>query len=215
MSKRNRIVFQLCMNIVPLLGVIFNGWSVFALIYSYWLETLAITFISSIIILTAQNSTDQFPHIKKAISYFIFRAGMLIFYMIFIVVFIGLMISEKQEGAGFVRYLVFIDHAFRYTILSLFVIKVLELIYYYFLSGVYKTTNPNDYYVFFDVRSVMIHFVIILGFFAFKFVSERFNNEFGIIAFAAVFVIIKSIADVVSIFLLKAENQNNSETSNI
>lgn len=195
--KQNNIALQLAMNFVPLLGVIFFNWSIFALIYSYWLETLGITFFNSIMILTAQNSPEKPPHIKKALFYLTFHAGVLIFYMFFIIIFIGLMVAEKQEGTGFVSYLVFIDKSFRFTILGSFIFQIIRLINNYFLSGWYKTFKPDGYYMIFNVRSVMIHLVIILGFFAFNYTSKMINTKYGIIAFALVFVLIKSIADTV------------------
>jgi hypothetical protein len=197
MAKQNNTAFQLVMNFIPLWGVIFFNWSIFALIYSYWLETLGITFFNSIIILTAQNSPEKPPHIKKALFYLTSHSAILIFYMFFIITFIGLMIAEKQEGTRFVSYLVFIDRSFRYSILGLFIFQIIRLINNYFLSGAYKTFKPDGYYMVFNVRSVMIHLVIILGFFAFSYTSSMINTRNGIIAFALVFVLIKSVADFV------------------
>ncbi len=195
--KQKNVGLQLAMNFIPLFGVIFFNWSIFALIYTYWLETLGITFFNSIMILTAQNSPEKPPHIRKALLYLLFHAGILIFYMIFIITFIGLMVAEKQEGTGFVNYLAFIDRSFRFTILGMFTVQLFALINNYFLSGLYKTFKPDAYYMVFNVRSVMIHLVIILGFFAFNYMSKTTNTRYGIIAFALVFVLIKSIADFV------------------
>ena len=46
MMGQNNALLQLVMNFIPLFGVIFFNWSIFALIYSYWLETLGITFLA-------------------------------------------------------------------------------------------------------------------------------------------------------------------------
>ena len=195
MTKQNNAALQLAMNFIPLFGVIFFNWSIFALIYSYWLETLGITFFNSIMILTAQNSSEKPPHIKNALFYLALHAGILVFYLFFIVIFIGFMVAEKQEGIGFASYLAFIDRSFRLTILGLFAFQLIRLINNYFLSGLYKTFKPDGYYMIFNVRSVMIHLVIILGFFAFNYLSKMINTRYGIIAFALVFVLIKSLAD--------------------
>jgi hypothetical protein len=215
MMKQNNIVLQLTRNFIPLLGVIFFNWSIFALLYSYWLETLGITFFNSIMILTAQNSPEKPPHIKKALFYLMFHAGILMFYMFFIITFIGLMVAEKQEGSGFVNYLVFIDRSFRFTILGLFIVQLMSLINNYFLSGLYKTFKPDGYYMLFNVRSVVIHLVIILGFFAFNYISKMNNTRYGIIAFALVFVLIKSIADFVIMKFGKAELNDDLDISQI
>ena len=197
MMRKNSVALQVANNFIPFLGVIFFNWSIFALIYSYWLETLGIAFFNSIMILTGQNAPEKPPHIRKALFYLTFHAGILLFYMIFIITFIGLMVAEKQEGAGFVNYLAFIDRSFRYSIIGLFIFQAIRFTNNYFLSGSYKTFKPDGNYMIFNVRSAMIHLVIILGFFAFNYTSKTINTRYGIIAFALVFVLIKSIADYV------------------
>lgn len=210
MTNRKKITSQIAMNTIPLLGVIFAQWSIFALIYSYWLETLSIVFFNTIKILTAQKSPQKAPHIKKALFNLMINLGELFFYLIFIVVFIGGIISKKHEGMNFINYLAFIDSNFRYMILSLFIAKFLELIYFYFLNGIYKTTTPDEYCSFFSPRIIVLHVVIVLGYFTFEFFSEQFSDSNGIIAFAVVFVIVKSIADAIMISISKNEAQENS-----
>jgi hypothetical protein len=203
------------MNIIPLLGVIFYNWSVFALIYAYWLETLAITFCKAVMIMMSQGDTEKAPHIRKAIRYFVFNAGILIFYLLFIVVFIGFVVAEKQEGHTFVSYLLFIDKSFRYTLITLFGVKLLEMISGFFMSGLYKKSKSARFYTFFDIRFIMIHFVIILGFFAFNFLNKKAGSGLGIIAFAVIFVVIKSITDVISVYLFKEVKQESNDISMI
>lgn len=207
MNKQKTIALQLCMNIITLLGVIFYNWSVFGLIYLYWLETLGYVFLNAIKILTAQNYPKKSPHIKKAFTYLTINIGILFFYLSFIIIFIGFTVAEKQDGVGFIKYLCFLDTAFRYTVFGFFMVKLVELMLNYFFYGVYRTASPNDYFSFFDARTILIHIVIVLGFFTFKFFSERFDTSYGLIGFATVFVVVKSIADVVSIYFFSKEKQ--------
>lgn len=202
MDKQKAITLQVAMNLMTLLGVILFNWSIFALIYLYWLETLGFVFFNSIKILTAQNYPQKSPHIKKTLTYLVFNVGILFFYLIFIVTFLGFMVAEKQEGHLFVRYLCFVDPSFRFTVFIFFVVKLLELIFYFFMSGNYKTASPNRYYSFFNARTIMIHIVIVLGFFTFKFFSEKFNDRYGLIGFATVFVLVKSVVDIVTIYII-------------
>ena len=125
------------------------------------------------------------------------------------------MVAEKQEGAGFVSYLAFIDRSFRFTILGSFIFQMTRLINNYFLSGLYKTFKPDGFYMIFNVRSVMIHLVIILGFFAFNYTSKMANTRYGIIVFALVFVLIKSIADTVITRFGKIEVTDDLDISQI
>ncbi len=191
----NGKVLQFIMNIIPFLGVLFFNWSVFALLYAFWLETLGLSFFNSIRIAFASKDSDSSVHFVKAFRYFILRAGILLFYMIFLLVFVGIDISGKQGGVNFAMYLMLIDIPFRITILSFFFIKFLELIYHYFYLGERKNTSSSDYNKFFDSRLIVIHVVIVLGVFAFKFFNEKLGTHTGVVAFAGVFVLVKMLVD--------------------
>lgn len=212
MNTKNNFVLQLALNCVPLSGVIFANWNIFALIYSYWLETLAIVFFTSIMILTAQKSDKKGLHFDKFFKYSVFNYGILLFYLLFIVTFIGFLIVGKKDGTKTFDYLLLIDEGFKWMIISLFVIKLLELAINYFYSGVYKETSPDEYYQFFSARNFVIHIVIVLGVFAFEFFEKKFDARSGIIAFSVVFVSVKSIADFV-VFKLKSTDLISKDKS--
>jgi hypothetical protein len=205
MNSKKNLAWQLALNCVPLSGVVFAQWNIFALIYSYWLETVAIVFFTSIMILTARKSEEKGLHFQKFFKYSLFNYGILLFYLLFIVTFIGALIAGKTNGTKTFDYLLLIDDGFRWMIISLFAIKVLELLINYFYSGVYKETNPEEYYQFFSARNFVIHIVIVVGVFAFEFFEKKFNARSGIIAFSVVFVTVKSIADFV-VYKLSSEN---------
>lgn len=199
------IWLQLVMNLVPFLGVVYYDWSVFALLYSFWLETLAMSFFDAIRITFASGSESGVPHLAKAVGFFIRRTGILLFYMIFLVVFIGFVVSEKQSGSSFAVYLVLADDSFRFTVITFFLVKLFELIYRYFVQGEYKTALPEDYTGLFNRQIIVIHVVIVLGVFAFQFFSEKIDQHSGIVAFAGVFIIVKSLADLIA-YRLSSKN---------
>jgi hypothetical protein len=189
-------LLQFAMNIVPLLGVIFMDWSVFALIYVFWLETLGMSFFNAIRIMFAQGTVIQGLHIRKALGYLLFRVFILCFYMLFILVFIGFMVSGKQgEGYEWVKYLMIIDPSFRIAIISFFFIKLIELIYFYFIKAERRTTDPEKLRSFFDLRILVIHAALVGGFFLFKFFHVEFGLRAGLIAFASIFTILKVFVD--------------------
>lgn len=191
----NGKVLQFVMNIIPFLGVVFFNWSVFALLYSFWLETLGLSFFDAIRIAFAAKKPESSFHFTKAFRFFILRVGILLFYMIFLLVFVGIDISGKQGGVNFAMYLLLLEIPFRITILTFFSIKFLELIYRYFYLGERNTKSVDDYNKFFDSRLVIIHVVIVLGVFAFKFFNEKLGTHTGVVAFAAVFVLVKMLSD--------------------
>jgi len=212
MFKYKDTLLQLTLNIVPLLGVIFFDWSVFALIYSYWLETLGITLITSIKILTARQSDKKPPHVLKALLYLVLNTGLLVFYLLFIFVFIGVMISNKQPAAvPFSQYLLLVEPSFRYSMLSLLGIKLVEFVVVYFYGKAYETTSPKDFIAFLNPRTIIIHLVIVLGVFAYQYTSQATNNRIGVIAFAAAFVVIKSLVDAISYYFATIKRQTPTE----
>jgi len=184
------------MNLVPLLGVIFMDWSVFALMYVFWLETLGLSFFNGLKIFFAQGGETSGPHFSRALVYILFRGFVLGFYMIFILVFVGVMIGSKQgEAYEWVSYLVFIDPSFRLTILVFFLAKFIEFIYFYFIKNERKMAKPEDQGSLFDLRLIIIHVVLVGGVFAYNYFSLWLGNRIGLITFALVFVIVKSIVD--------------------
>lgn len=197
----NSRALQLIMNIVPFMGVVFFDWSVFSLIYAFWLETLSISFFNSIKITFAQNTTRPSLNFLKACRYLFIRLFILLFYMLFMVVFIGIKITTTQEGGNFASDLLMLEPSFRFTMILFFIIKLIELIYHYFYLNERKEESPDNYLGLFDTRIVIIHVVIVLGVFAHQFFSENLNNHAGVVAFAGVFVLVKSISELVSNFL--------------
>jgi hypothetical protein len=189
-------LMQVFMNFIPLLGVIFMDWSVFALFYVFWLETLALSFFNAMKIFFAEGSDESGPHIQKAMSYFFFRLFILSFYLIFILVFIGLMMASKQgEGHEWVMYFLLIESSFKLTVVSFFLIKLVEFIYFYFVKNEKEMTSPDKYQRFFDARLIVIHVVLVGGYFIFEFTREMDGDRTGLILFASSFVIVKSFAE--------------------
>lgn len=171
-------------------------WSVFALMYVFWLETLGLSFFNALRILFAKGSEEPGPHVQKAMSYLFFRVFVLGFYLIFILVFIGLMMSVKQgQGYEWVLYFLLIEPSFKITVISFFLIKLIEFIYFYFVKNEREMTSPEKYRNFFDARLVVIHVVLVAGFFIYEYISEKLGHKTGLIAFAACFVTIKSFAE--------------------
>lgn len=205
------IVLQLSMNLVPFLGVVFFDWSVFALIYAFWLETLGISFLNTIKIAFSKGGETSGLHFGKALRYFVLRILILLFYMIFILTFVGFMVSEKQAGRSFIEYLIFLDDTFRLTIIIFFLVKFFEMVYNFFYKKEYLSSLPTSFHAFTESRIIVMHVVIVLGVFAFQFFNEKLGDHAGIVAFAGIFVLVKSIADYFSFTLARKSEDKKSE----
>lgn len=191
----NARVLQIVMNFIPLLGVMFFDWSVFALIYAFWLETLGISFLNAIRIFTAKKDNTGGFYWFTALRYLFVRCGILLFYMIFILVFIGVQISTTQSGSNFASYLLLDNPTFRLTVITFFLIKSIEMVYHTFVKGERFETSAKDFHPISDGRTIVIHLVIVLGVFAHQFFSEKLDDHAGVVAFAVVFVLVKTIAE--------------------
>ncbi len=203
--KSNKLISQTLMNFIPFLGVFFWNWSVFTLVFAFCLKTWAFVFFNGIKILFAQKGENKPLHLVKYFIYVAFNSCLLFFYLIFIIVFIGFLIGNHQEGTNYINTLKLTDPRLRYTILVFFIYKFGELIFEYFLNGVYKNSNPDSINQIFNPRLLYLHLVIVVGFFSFLSFSKIFNNQIGIYAFAFVFTALKLILDFNTI--IKENNQ--------
>jgi hypothetical protein len=151
---------------------------------------LAIGFFSAISIALAKNEGGG---LLKAVSYMIVRTLILLFYLIFIVVFLGVIMSSEQgKGYEWVTYLTFIDSSFRYSMLTLFVLKLIGFIAQNSESSV---ENYKSIPAIFDGRQIVIHVTIIVGFFGYFKMQELLNPEIGLVVFTLIFATIKTIVE--------------------
>jgi hypothetical protein len=192
-SQRLETAIWLLLNLYPVVGVLYFDWNVFALFYVFWLETVAMTFFTTLRILGAQAGGSPKPAFRIAFRYFIVRMFMLFFYLMFIVVFIGIMMASQHEKSyEWLMYFAFIDKSFKYSMIFYFVITSIFFWGQYVHGKEYLKTDPEQFKnILFDGRMMIIHIVLILGFFAFMFIEQRIGTREGLVAFTIVFVALK------------------------
>lgn len=201
---------QLIMNFVSLLGVIFFDWSVFALFYFFYLETVAISFFDGLKILYAEGDEDKGPHIVPAFRFLFFRFFILAFYMVFIIVFVGILISGQQgKGYEWAQYFMLMVPSFKITVYSLLALQLFDFIFFYMIKKQREHTTVASLNQFFNARIVIIHVVIILGAFTFQYFGDKFGSRYGIIGFATVFVLFKILVDFF-LYAIDSKKINNS-----
>ena len=183
------------LNLVPLLGVAFLDWSPFALFYAFWLETLAITFINATAILFAQKKEWSFYNLKRSVTFFFIQFGLLLFYLIFIIVFLGFQMNENAEQVQFFEYIFLIEPTYRWMLLGLFTFQLFEFLYFYFGKEQYKMSEPHDYFYVINSRTIVIHVVIVLGFLSYAFLKTYVSSTAGILAFTGIFVLVKIVLE--------------------
>ncbi len=199
---------------MPIYGVMVGEWTLFSVIYLYWMETLVLSFFSFIKIISAKGNI---PHdtikIKLSvhsdsrwimgIKYLFVRTCTLLFYLLFIVVFVGFVASNKGDGMRNIEMVLFRNPIFNLTLLLYTLSLGMDLMWHYFGNGEYLKTHPSDHAAFVDGRTIVMHVVIVLGAVGFTYVKEHFpnNNQLAQLYFICIFVLVKTVADVLLYYI--------------
>ncbi len=200
--KRNILLPGIILsNLFPLYGVLQYHWTIFSVVYIYWIELLIITFFLILKMLFASGD-EQVTFSGKvwlAAKFLLFRCGIFLFYLLFIVVFLGLMVSAKDTSSSMnmMQALLLRGSFYYYTILSFILYNLVEFIVWYMASGKYRTAKPNDYFIILDPHILVVHIVVVLGTFLYQGATEQlhWNHKNSMIACVSLFVVVKIIAD--------------------
>jgi hypothetical protein len=204
-ERTNEVTFSsiLLTNIIPFMGVFFWGWSYFSVLMVFWFETLWHSFFVALRILTAKQNPKQkqlfrIYKFRMAISLILIRTGVLLFYLIFIVLFIGMQATSTESMVNAMGNMFHGQRYMLWAFAGFTMAGIIEFMFRYYLTGEYKETSPDEQFQVVDARFVVIHLVIILGFFAAEFFSKELkwidNTDHVMVS---VFVIIKILVDVV------------------
>lgn len=191
-------------NLMMIIGVWRNQWPAFLVIYGFWLETLIISFFTSLKITFASGEGQIAPHILKGIKFMLIRIAILSFYLIFIVVFLGVMHVPKTEFPKIMLSISFKDPVFNTTIAGFFLACIMDFIFNYWFNNMRMSKPPSYFFSFIDARTLIIHVVVVLGTFVFIMAEKHFPDNktyMGTAGFLTLFIIIKSIGDIVTIKL--------------
>ena len=203
-NKSVYILILLATNFLPLYFYATGGWSVFMFFYLYWLETLILSFYSSLKIIYAsgyaENETEPtlFKKIITAIKFFIARFLLLCFYLMFLVVFIGFMGEDKDAMLKSLLAVVFRDETFNIALAGFILSHGFEFLFNYLLTDENKKMRADGYTLFFDARIIVIHVSIVLSAFAITAFSDNHiaGHTVGSYLALTIFIIIKMIVDV-------------------
>ena len=191
-------------NLFPLYGVIYYNWTIFSVVYIYWIELLIISSFQILKIMFAQGASNAtfFSKLGLAIKFFLFRTGVFFFYLLFIVTFLGILATKKGDGgAGGIsmfEVIFFKGTFYKITLLSFVIYNFVEFVVLFILNGAYKKAKPEDNYQILDIHILVVHIVVVLGTFLYQGVTEKlqWDHKSAMIACVGLFVVIKIIADV-------------------
>jgi hypothetical protein len=189
-------------NLVPLYGVLKFNWSIFSIVYIYWLELLIISFFQLLKILFSQgdHKATIFTKTGIAIKFFLFRTGVFLFYLLFIIVFLGFLVTghEKLTGTGIGQTILLRNPFFNVVLMNFFAYNLIEFIVVFIYMRQYTVSLPYDHFTIFDSHMIVVHIVVVLGSFLYEFILKRFHAEHrdAMIACVCLFITVKIIVDI-------------------
>ncbi len=188
-------------NLFPLYGVINYNWTLFSVVYIYWIELLIISTFRLLKILVAQGdaSATLFGKMGLAFKFFIIRTGIFFFYLLFIVVFLGFLASQKEDAISMFEVIFFKGAFYKITLLSFILYNFIEFLVLFILNDKYKNAKPIDNFQILDAHIIVVHVVVVLGTFLYKGITENlhWHHKSAMIACVSLFVFVKIIADII------------------
>jgi len=140
-----------------------------------------------------------FMRIKRGLGFFMFRTFIFFFYMIFIVVFLGVLVSAKdKEGIKNMAQTMHLTSAtFLISMLGYFMEHAVEFVKEFILNDRYKTSRPEEHSQFIHSRILVVHVVIILGTFLHMFLTEKagLSQRITMVILVLLFTATKMIAE--------------------
>ncbi|MBC7426405.1 MAG: hypothetical protein H7321_07705 [Bacteroidia bacterium] len=195
------------LNLLPVLGVFYQGWTIFYIVYLFWFESLILSFfIFFKIIFANKDYQDELYKDQKTeskftigIRYLLIRIGVLVFYLIFILAFIAFAGNENGNSTGDVIELIaFMNPSFNIVALLFSISLLIDFVFNYIISGVSKKTDPHQYSIF-DSRTLILHIVIVLGAVIYSNTKDNFqdNKMLFIQIYLSLFIVVKVICEII------------------
>lgn len=204
-NNKTNFLFPLIIltNLFPLFGVLQYHWTIFSVVYVYWLELVIVSTFELLKMMSSAGDPQAgfFPKLFLAFKFFLLRSGIFFFYLLFIVVFLGLQVSANGRPAefSFTETILLRAPFLKITLLNFFAYNLVEYLVVFLLMGTYKTSKPNDHFILFDSHMFVVHIVVVLGTFLYTFLMQRLNgnHKAAMIAVVLLFIVVKTISDII------------------
>ena len=200
---------QIILNAIPVVGYWFWNWSMFSIVYLYWMEAVIISLFVFLKIAMARGEASYgMPgpgvgaRIFSGLRILVLRLLILGFYWIFILIFVALGQGKysTNESIENLRIIVMMHPGFNVAVLAFFLSQILTFMRTFIYSGDYLNTPSAAYKLFFDARTIIIHIVIVLGTFSYQFLEKyaSVDNRLPGLGFVVILFLLKSIADLIA-----------------
>jgi hypothetical protein len=208
MPDRTSRYQQVLLNAIPVIGYWFWDWSMFAIVYIYWVEALIMSLFVFLKVLMARGEdplSGEVPSagskLYAAIKVLFIRVGILMFYWIFIFLFVGMGQGKykPEQTMEHLQILVFMHSGFNLAVLAFFLSQIIDFMRGFIYNDDYLVKPSRSYKLYFDARTIIIHVVVVLGTFSYQFL-ERYafvDNRLPGLGFVLLLFFLKTIADLI------------------
>lgn len=194
------------LNLLPVVGYWFLGWSMFAIVYIYWAEALLVGFFLALRVCFSKGIEEDTGkpvpvsrRIGKGFKTLLVRTAILLFYWLFILVFVALGQGKlgNEEHIKNIQIIFFMNSTFNIAVFAFFLSQLQEFLRDFILNDQYRREVPDQFISFFDSRTIIIHVVIVLGTFAHEFLAkyQDMDQRLPGLGFVGVLFVIKCLAD--------------------
>jgi hypothetical protein len=204
-------------NALPIYGAAIGKLVFFQVIYLYWFESLLLIGFDCIKIATARGAASEGDVLvrlakedsrqaEKPLGFgarlslilrtILVRVALLLFYLIFIVVFVGFQLTDKTHRVDVAMTMALRNPFFNTAVIIFLINMTVQLLGSFFLNGRYGTTSPNSYASLFDGRTILMHVMIVGSVFIHQFFFAHKRYEaLGEIVYIGIFMLIRTLFD--------------------
>lgn len=205
-NQRLYILILLATNVLPLYLYSQGYWTLFVFFYLYWFETVLLSFFSTlkIIAATGHDAGELIPslwlRIKSAIKFFVARIVLLLFYLLFLIAFIGFNQVDRKDSVKIFTTIFFRDFNFNMAVAGFMLSHGFDFIFNYLLTNENEYKKYNAFSLFFDARIIVIHVSIVLSAFALQLSPDSFISGQAVGSYLAlsILIILKTGVDIFS-----------------
>lgn len=206
-------------NGIPVYGAFAGKIVFFQVLWIYWVESLILigfdlvriaaakgratepgaegSLFQSLQVVAVSGEWTAWTRLKSMIGIVVIRGFILLFYLIFLVLFVGFQVTDDSQIMNVGRSIALRD-PFVNTALLVFVINgLVQLIGGFFLNGLYRTVSPQRYSGVFDARTVIMHVMIGTSIFIHLYLFQDKPYAWaGEAVYVAIFMVVRTVIEI-------------------
>lgn len=187
-------------NILAFYFFIDKGLPFFMLLFAFWVDSIFIVCFELLEMVFARKGFNGYwQKIAKIITYGAIKLFVLFFYAIFLFTFIGFQLVPQEQSKYIYQAISFSNEWLNYNLLLFLSTHLLYFIFGYLFPKKYIDRNISLRMAFFDLRTILLHIVIVAGFFLYKFIFDKSQSQvYANIGITALFMLLKTTLDLLS-----------------